>query len=401
MNGAPLLLAAVGHGSAVAWYLTRATGLVAFVTLTATVVLGIVSSVGYASERWPRFASQALHRNLSLFGLALVVVHVVATVADGFVPISAVDVVVPFRSPYRPVWIGLGAVAFDVLVALLVTSALRHRVGAASWRSVHWLAYLSWPAALFHGLGSGTDTPLALSLGVDAACTTTVLAALAWRLAVSRPRPARRAAAAAGALAVTLGAVVFAALGPLRPGWSERSGTSPTVLSQIARAFAPGGASAAGSGGGTGTASGAGGSTGSPAPGPSRPPPAAPFAFAVSGSQSVSGPDATGTVEVTLSLQLADAASTPLVVTLVGALAPGGGVVLSAGSVDLAGVRGTVTALNGGVVTAALVDGTDLALSLVVDRASGSASGTVRAAVGTVPSVAPLRPSSDGERGDR
>ena len=81
----------------------------------------------------------------------------VTTVSDGYVPIGFVDVFIPFLSPYRPFYVGLGALTFDLLLAVLVTSALRHRIGYASWRFVHWLAYLCWPIALFHALGTGTD----------------------------------------------------------------------------------------------------------------------------------------------------------------------------------------------------------------------------------------------------
>ena len=132
------VLATVGHGSTAMWYLTRASGLVSFVALSATVALGIVSSLGVVLERWPRFASQLLHRNLSLFSIVFIGIHIVTTVVDGFVPIGILDAVVPFRSPYRPMWVGFGAVAFDLLLAVAVTSGLRRRIGVQAWRFVHW-----------------------------------------------------------------------------------------------------------------------------------------------------------------------------------------------------------------------------------------------------------------------
>src|ERR1035437_3137330 len=167
----PPIVATVGHGYTSLWYLTRATGLVSLVLLTATVVLGIVSSVGWTTERWPRFLSQSVHRNLSIFSLAFVVVHVVTTVADGYVPITLVDAVIPFRSPYRPLWVGLGACAFDVLLAVAVT------IGFRTWRWVHWLAYMCWPIALVHGLGTGSDSRLPCVQFVYLLCVVAVLAA--------------------------------------------------------------------------------------------------------------------------------------------------------------------------------------------------------------------------------
>ena len=125
------VLATVGHGSTALWYLTRATGLVSLILLSATVVLGTVASVGWTSDRWPRFLSQSLHRNLSLFCIALIGVHIVTTVGDGYVPIGLADAFIPFRSPYRPIWVGLGAVAFDMLLAVAITerAAPPHRRG--------------------------------------------------------------------------------------------------------------------------------------------------------------------------------------------------------------------------------------------------------------------------------
>ena len=121
-------------------------------------VLGVLGTTRWRSERWPRFLVAGLHRNLTLLAIAFVVVHVVTTVADGYAPIRLVDAVVPFVSAYRPIWLGLGAVAFDLLLALIVTSLLRARVGLRLWRAVHWLAYAAWPLALVHGLGTGSDS---------------------------------------------------------------------------------------------------------------------------------------------------------------------------------------------------------------------------------------------------
>ena len=230
----PIMLATVGHGSTALWYLTRATGLVSLILLSATVVLGTVASVGWTSDRWPRFLSQSLHRNLSLFCIALIGVHVVTTVGDGYVPIGLADAVIPFRSPYRPIWVGLGAVAFDMLLAVAITSALRRRIGVAAWRGVHWLAYACWPIAVVHGLGSGSDPRLPGAMLVFVLCIAAVAAALAWRLAAGRARSVtwRLGGAVAGAAALMV-ITAFAAAGPLRPGWSHRAGTSSALLAQL------------------------------------------------------------------------------------------------------------------------------------------------------------------------
>ncbi len=235
MTATAALVGAASNGKAL-WYLTRSTGLVALVLLTASVVLGVVASVGWTTERWPRFLSQDVHRNLSLFCVGFVAIHVVTTVSDGYVPIGFVDAFIPFLTPYRPLYVGLGALGFDLLLAVLITSALRHKIGFASWRFVHWLAYLCFPIALFHSLGSGTDAPLPLVLLLDAVCAAAVVAVMGWRLVTGRTFTAgQRAAAVVGTVVVGLGLLVFAALGPLRPGWSHRSGTSAALLAQLAK----------------------------------------------------------------------------------------------------------------------------------------------------------------------
>jgi DMSO/TMAO reductase YedYZ heme-binding membrane subunit len=232
MIPAALQLTAASNGKAL-WYLTRSTGLVALVLLTATVVIGVVASVGWTTERWPRFLSQNLHRNLSLFCVAFVAVHVITTVTDAYVPIGFADAFIPLLAPYRPVWIGLGALAFDVLLVVMATSAIRHRIGYASWRFVHWLAYLCWPIAMVHGLGSGSDSRLAPVLILDAVCTAAVLAAVIWRLVTGRSFTVKgRVIASVGTVIVVAAIVGFAVIGPLRPGWSHRAGAPTTHLAR-------------------------------------------------------------------------------------------------------------------------------------------------------------------------
>ena len=164
------------------WYLTRATGIVALILLTATIVLGVLGTGRVASRRWPRIVTSGLHRNLALTSTALVAVHVITTVLDPYVPISLAAAFIPFASSYRPIWLSLGAIAFDLLLAVLLTSLLRDRLTRRAWHAVHMLVYACWPIALWHGLGTGTDSRLSLVLAIDAACVLAVVAAALWRL---------------------------------------------------------------------------------------------------------------------------------------------------------------------------------------------------------------------------
>ena len=89
---------------------------------------------------------------------------------------------------------------------------------------------------MFHSLGSGSDSSLPFTLGLDAACTAAVLAAVAWRVGTGRTFSAGRRVAAPWRPSSSFFAIaVFATLGPLRPGWSHRAGTSTALLTQLAR----------------------------------------------------------------------------------------------------------------------------------------------------------------------
>jgi DMSO/TMAO reductase YedYZ heme-binding membrane subunit len=214
------------------WYATRGTGVAALVMLTLVVALGVAGSLRLRSEGWPRVLVLGLHRNLSLLALVFLCVHVGTTVLDSYTPIHLQEAFVPFVGHYRPIWLGLGAVAFDLLLALTITSLVRARIGHRTWRSLHWLAYAAWPVALAHGLGTGSDARFGWLQAVAAACVLTVLAGLAFRLVRSGAPPARRALAAAGATVVVLVGVTWYADGPARHGWAARAGTADALLAK-------------------------------------------------------------------------------------------------------------------------------------------------------------------------
>ena len=183
--------------SAAAWYLARGTGVVTLVLLTVVVALGIATRSGRPLPGLPRFAVAAVHRSASLLALVLLGLHVGTLLVDPYAQLKLVDVVVPFVGTYRPLWLGLGTLALDLLVALVVTSLMRHRIGRRTWRGLHWLAYACWPVALMHGLGTGTDSGALWLRGIAAACAAAVLAALAWRTSerFTRTSPSTRTTA--------------------------------------------------------------------------------------------------------------------------------------------------------------------------------------------------------------
>ena len=165
------------HGPGL-WYATRATGLVTLLLLTASVLLGVLTAGRFAGDRWPRFLTVGLHRNMSLLVLVFLALHIGTIVIDTYTSIPLTAAFIPF-AVLQDAWLGLGAVALDLLIALMVTSLIRNRLGYRAWRWVHWLAYACWPVALAHGLGTGTDR------------------ATLWVFALTRGLRRRRGAAAA------------------------------------------------------------------------------------------------------------------------------------------------------------------------------------------------------------
>ncbi len=224
-------VAAIGSSSTAYWYLTRATGVVSLLLLTLVVALGVADVARFSSPYWPRFLTDGVHRRASLLALVFLVLHILTAVLDSYAPISLLDAIIPFHSAYRSLWLGLGAAAFDLLLAVLITSLLRARVGARSWRAVHWLAYACWPLAVFHGLGTGSDVRQTWMLLLDAICVFVVIVAV-W----VRVRTAEYVTASGRALAVGLPAVFLLALavwlpgGPLAPGWARRAGTPVKLI---------------------------------------------------------------------------------------------------------------------------------------------------------------------------
>jgi methionine sulfoxide reductase heme-binding subunit len=169
------------------WYTTRGAGAVSLVLLSAVVVLGILSVLRVQTSGWPRFLTVGLHRNLALMTLLFLSLHIVTAVVDPFTHLGWLAAVVPFSSYYRTFWLGLGTIAFELLLAIVVTSLVRGWIGQQAWRLVHWLTYISWPVAVLHGVGTGTDAWSAWLFALQALCVAAVLGAVGYRL-VSRSR---------------------------------------------------------------------------------------------------------------------------------------------------------------------------------------------------------------------
>lgn len=224
-------MSALGLDTRTLWYLTRGTGMVTLMLLTLTLVLGIA---GMKSARWPgtpRFVIAGLHRNISLLVVVFVGIHIATAILDPYAGIRLIDAVVPFGSHYRTVWVGLGALAVDLLAAVIVTSLVRVRLGLRAWRAVHWAVYVIWPVAIVHALGSGSDVQSRLLPVVVAVCTALVVAAGGWRVLTADAPGWQRGAWATGGVALMVAVTAWTLNGPLQPGWARTATAALAGLS--------------------------------------------------------------------------------------------------------------------------------------------------------------------------
>ena len=228
-------LAAVTVGPSAYWYLTRASGAVALILLTLSVVVGVAAFGRVKTDRWPRFAIDGIHRTGSLLALAFLIVHIATAVLDSFAPIRLVDAVIPFAGSYRPLWLGLGAVALRS-----AAGGDRHQPGAGPARLPKLaggaLAGVSRAgrSRCVHGLGTGSDVRLGWMLAVNVLCTAVVLIAVVARVLIGWPgspasaagRARRRRRLRARAAGVGSRRPARAPLGPSRRDTTRAAGAT-------------------------------------------------------------------------------------------------------------------------------------------------------------------------------
>ena len=182
------------NGNAV-WFLVRGSGVVSLLLLTGVMALGIATRGGVRLGSLPRFATLALHRSISLLSVVFIGIHVATAVIDPYAAVGLVDVLVPFTAASRPLFVGLGAVAVDLVLALIVTGLLRERIGRRTWRAIHWAAYATWPVAFVHAIGMGSDTSSLWLRALGIGSVALIGGAVAWRLLLPSGAPSSPATA--------------------------------------------------------------------------------------------------------------------------------------------------------------------------------------------------------------
>ncbi len=140
------------------WYLTRASGFVAYILLFATVGFGMLMSTDLVGRRLQRYQAYDLHRFLSLVTVLFTVLHILIVLPDGFFGFSIWQLLVPFASPYQPTFLALGGISFYLMLIVFASFYLRHLIGYRGWRTLHYLTFTIFLSALVHGIGAGADT---------------------------------------------------------------------------------------------------------------------------------------------------------------------------------------------------------------------------------------------------
>lgn len=168
------------------WYVARGAGLSALIVLTAATTMGALGSLKTANPA-NRVVVQYLHRTSAVLGLLLIATHVTTIVADQRSHLGVRAVLVPFASSYRPGSVAMGTFAAYTVVLVSLLGLVRGRLaasarGAATWRSLHALAYLGWGLAVLHGINAGTDRSQRWMLLITLVCIASVVVGLGGRL---------------------------------------------------------------------------------------------------------------------------------------------------------------------------------------------------------------------------
>jgi len=221
------------------WDIARIGGFTTYGLMLASVLIGLALSMRVRSIRYPRFVTNELHRFVTLLAVVFAMIHGIAVAVDPYIKLSPVELLIPFASHYRPVWMALGVVAGYLLLAVYLSERIRPRIGYAWWRRFHSLAFVVYLLATVHGLGTGTDsrTPWAIALYVGGAIAVGSL--LVYRLWPTGPVGRLRPAVLIGSAIAIVVVGTWAYRGPLAPGWATAAGGTVTRVPATAAVAHP------------------------------------------------------------------------------------------------------------------------------------------------------------------
>jgi predicted ferric reductase len=178
------------HSDSLAWYSSRVLGFLAYGAVAISVVYGLLLSTGLLDRIAHRAVSLTLHQELSAIAIGLTGLHGALLALDTYVPQSVRQLVVPFAGPYRPEWVGVGQLAFYLMVVVYGSFFVRRQLGQRTWRALHYTTFLAFVGATVHGVMAGTDSPAGWAFLIYATATVAVVFLLGYRITLGVARSA-------------------------------------------------------------------------------------------------------------------------------------------------------------------------------------------------------------------
>lgn len=197
----------LAKGSKAYWYLARVGGLLSYLLLWLATLWGVFMSGQTFKGRFNASILYAMHEFLSILALLFTVIHAAVLLGDNYIGFTALDLLIPFRSPYRPVWVSLGILAFYLSSAIIASFYVRSMIGRRAWRLLHYSTYLAFILALVHGIMSGTDVSLPFVQWMYVLTGQTLVLVTFHRIVMAQHRPKNPASKGASS-AATEGGII-------------------------------------------------------------------------------------------------------------------------------------------------------------------------------------------------
>ena len=166
------------------WYVARAGGITAWALVAAVTLWGLVLSTRIAKGKVTPAWLLDLHRHLGGLAVIFTGVHVAALVADSYVEFSALQILVPLTSDWRPGPVAAGVVSLHLLVSIEATSLLQRRIPRRWWRRIHGLSIPLFLLATLHTLAAGADVGHAALRGAALGSLAVFAFLIAYRMTV-------------------------------------------------------------------------------------------------------------------------------------------------------------------------------------------------------------------------
>jgi sulfoxide reductase heme-binding subunit YedZ len=140
------------------WYITRSAGFASYLLLWFSTALGLAMPTKLFDKLLPRAFTYDFHQFISLLALGFIALHVGVLMVDRYLPYTLAQILIPFISPSRPVWVGMGVFSFYLTLLVTITFYLRSRIGMKTFKVIHYTSLLGYLGVVIHSFFSGTDS---------------------------------------------------------------------------------------------------------------------------------------------------------------------------------------------------------------------------------------------------